>query len=164
MRRAIAVITGYAAQFGFPPTSMLVRLDGLYGDAAPLLDVLSAGLGVITRSRAYHLLDLPMVKQRLLRPPDHMSTHPESHMQRSLYDCASVPLTPTGPEMRLVIATHAGASADPAIGVERGGVVYELFVSTLPSLAFTASDVLDLYLHRGSFETVLAELCSNHDG
>src|SRR5581483_5636640 len=113
--------------------------------------------GVITRSRAYHLLDLPMVKQRLLRPPDHTSTHPESHMQRSLYDCASVPLTPTGPEMRLVIATHPGASADPAVGVERDGVVSELFMSTLPSPAFTASDVLDLYLHRGSFETVLAD-------
>lgn len=36
-------------------------------------------------------------------------------------------------------------------------VRYELFVSTLPSPAFTASDVLDLYLHRGSFETVLAD-------
>ena len=30
-------------------------------------------------------------------------------------------------------------------------------ITTLPSLAFTASDVLDLYLHRGSFETVLAD-------
>jgi len=42
-------------------------------------------------------------------------------------------------------------------GVERDSIVYELFVSTLPSPAFTASDVLDLYLHRGSFETVLAD-------
>jgi hypothetical protein len=58
---------------------------------------------------------------------------------------------------RLVIATHAGTSSDPAVGVERDGMVYELFVSTLPSPAFTASDVLDLYLHRGSFETVLAD-------
>src|SRR5690348_18118047 len=80
-----------------------------------------------------------------------------SGMQRSLYDCASVPLTPAGPEVRLVIATHAGTSSDPAVGTERDGVVYELFVSTLPSPGFTASDVLDLYLHRGSFETVLAD-------
>ena len=36
-------------------------------------------------------------------------------------------------------------------------MVYELFVSTLASPAFTASDVLDLYLHRGSFETALAD-------
>jgi len=49
--------------------SVLVRLDGLYGDAAPLLDVLSAGLAVIVRSRAYHLLDLDMVKLRLLQGP-----------------------------------------------------------------------------------------------
>src|SRR5260370_13477848 len=56
--RAIPVITSYATKLGFPPTSILVRLDGLYGDAAPLLDILSADLAVIVRSRAYHLLDL----------------------------------------------------------------------------------------------------------
>lgn len=78
-------------------------------------------------------------------------------MTRALYDCASVPLTPTGPEVRLIIATHAGTSSDPTVGVERDGIVYELFVSTLPSPAFTASDILELYLHRGSFETVLAD-------
>ena len=66
-------------------------------------------------------------------------------------------LTPTGPEVRLVIATHALSSPPPKIGVERDGTVYELFVSTLPSPAFAPSDVLDLYLHRGSFETVLAD-------
>src|SRR5258708_6250589 len=44
-----------------------------------------------------------------------------------------------------------------AVGTERDGTVYELFVSTLPFPAFTAADVLDLYLHRGSFETVLAD-------
>ncbi len=136
---------------------MLVRLDGLYGDAAPLLDVLSAGLGVITRSRAYHLLEHPVVKQTLTRPPDDVRTHPESGMTRSLYDCVSVSLTPMGPEVRLVIATHTGASADPAVGIERDGIVYELFVSTLPSPAFTAADILELYLHRGSCETVLAD-------
>src|SRR5579884_1526209 len=92
LRRAITVITSYATQLGLSPASILVRLDGLYGDAAPLLDVLSAGLSVITRSRAYHLLELPMVKSRLLRAPDQVSTHPESGMRRALYDCASVPL------------------------------------------------------------------------
>ena len=59
-----------------PTSTVLVRLDGLYGDAAPLLDVLSADLAVIARSRAYHLLDLDMVKRRLLpcsRPREHSS-------------------------------------------------------------------------------------------
>jgi hypothetical protein len=134
-----------------------VRLDGLYGDAAPLLDVLSADLAVIARSRAYHLLDLDIVKLRLLRAPDQGNTHPESGMTRALYDCPTVPLTPTGPEVRLVVATHPATSSSPTVGIERDGTVYELFVSTLPSPAFAASDVLDLYLHRGSFEAVLAD-------
>ena len=157
LRRASQVITSYATQMELPTASMLVRLDGLYGDAAPFLDVLSAGLGVIARSRAYHLLDLDEVSPRLLRAPDHVSTHPESGMTRALYDCPAVFLTPAGPEVRLVVATHPATSSSPTVGVERDGTVYELFVSTLPSPAFTASDVLDLYLHRGSFETVLAD-------
>ncbi len=155
--RAIQVITSYATKLALPTASVLLRLDGLYGDAAPLIDVLTAGLGVIARSRDYRLLDLEVVQQALARVPDQVSTHPESGMTRALYDCPSVPLTPTGPEVRLVVATHAGTSSPPKVGVERDGTVYELFVSTLPSPAFAPSDVLDLYLHRGSFETVLAD-------
>lgn len=41
--------------------------------------------------------------------------------------------------------------------MQRGALVYELFVITLPQHAFSPKDVLDLYLHRGSFETVLAD-------
>ncbi|GHO90116.1 hypothetical protein KSF_001640 [Reticulibacter mediterranei] len=101
LRRAIQVITSYATRLGLPTSSILLRLDGLYGDAAPLLDVLFADLGVIARSRAYHLLDLDIVRQRLLRAPDHVSTHPESGMIRALYDCPAVPLTSTGPRCAL---------------------------------------------------------------
>jgi hypothetical protein len=157
LRRAVQVITSYATKLGISTASLLVRLDGLYGDAAPLLDVISAGLAVIARSRAYHLLDLEVVQQHFLRAPDHVSTHPESGMTRALYDCASVPLTSTGPTVRLVVATHAVTGSASTVGVERNGTVYELFVSTLPSPAFMASDVLDLYLHRGSFETQLSD-------
>jgi hypothetical protein len=155
--RAIGVSTSYATQLALPLHSVLLRLDGLYGDAAPLLDILTAGLGMITRSRDYSLLDLEEVQQALARPPDQIITHPESRMTCALYDCPAVPLTPAGPEVRLVVATHAITSSSPKIGVERDGMVYELFVSTLSSPAFIASDVLDLYLHRGSFETVLAD-------
>jgi hypothetical protein len=155
--RAIQVISSYATQRALSPASVLLRLDGLYGDAAPLLDVLEAGLGVLARSRDYRLLDLEVVQQALARSPDQVSTHPESGMTRALYDCQSVPLTPSGPEVRLVVATHAVTSSAPKVGIERDDSVYELFVSTLPSPAFTCSDVLDLYLHRGSFETVLAD-------
>ncbi len=62
-----------------------------------------------------------------------------------------------------MVATHVTTSSSPKVGVERDGTVYELFVSTLPSPAFTSSDVLDLYLHRGSFEMVLADEDAEQD-
>lgn len=59
--------------------------------------------------------------------------------------------------MRLIVATSPATSASPSVGEQREEMVYELFVSTLPLPAFSAKDVLELYLHRGSFETVLAD-------
>jgi len=118
---------------------------------------------VVARSRDYGLLGLEEVKQVLARPPAQLRTHPESGMTRALYDCSAVPLTPGGPSVRLLVATHAASSSPAPVGVERDGIVYELFVSTLASPAFLASDVLDLYLHRGSFETVLADEDSEQD-
>lgn len=121
LRRAIQVITSYATELTFPLASVLVRLDGLYGDAAPHLDILTAGLGMIARSRAYHLLDLEVVKQVLARAPAHISIHPESGMTRTLYDCPAVPLIPAGPDVRMLVATHPATSSSLAVGVERDG-------------------------------------------
>src|SRR5690349_4721270 len=57
----------------------------------------------------------------------------------------------------LVVATHQAETAKSRIGVTRSGVVYELFLTKLPQSAFTASDVVMLYLHRGAFENALAD-------
>jgi hypothetical protein len=156
-------MTAYATALSIPLSQILVRLDGLYGNAAPLVDLLAAGLGVIVRGKDYALLDLPQVKARLACPPDQICTHPESGTNRALFDCLEVPLTLSGPTVRMVIATHAAASISPPIGVERAGTVYELFFTTIPAQAFTPKDVLDLYLHRGSFETVLADEDAEQD-
>jgi hypothetical protein len=60
---------------------------------------------------------------------------------------------------RVVVATHPAAEHETKsrIGHTRKGVVYELFFTRLPQDAFTASDVVALYLHRGAFEPVLAD-------
>src|ERR1043166_4796978 len=47
-------------------------------------------------------------------------------------------------------------ASSPA-GVTRAGVVHELFFTNLPQQAFTACDVVELYLHRGAFEQTLAD-------
>src|SRR5437762_11702717 len=57
----------------------------------------------------------------------------------------------------VVVATHPAGTVKSRIGVTRSGVVYELFLTNLSQSAFTAADVVALYLHRGAFENALAD-------
>lgn len=157
MQQALQAITAYATAFAQPLARVVVRVDGLYGNTVPITEILASGCGAIGRSKQYGWLDLPAVQTRLHLPPDAQVTHPESGTVRDLYDCLDVPLTETGPIVRLLVATHPAGEHKPAVGVVRDQTVYELFYTTLPALAFTAEDVLHLYLHRGSFETVLSD-------
>src|SRR4029434_4484668 len=62
-----------------------------------------------------------------------------------------------GVPCRVVVATHPAGKKKSPVGVTRSGVVYELFFTNLPQQAFTASDVVELYLHRGAFEPLLSD-------
>jgi len=156
LQRACQVAILYAQSHQLHPAQILIRLDGGYGDTAVLSDALAMGLGLIARSRDYALLGRPEVQAALVHAPTACSVHPESGVVRLLYDCP-LRLLPAGPCVHLVIATHPATQDPPKIGKERNGLVYELFVSTVPAPALAAHDLLDLYLHRGSFETVLAD-------
>jgi hypothetical protein len=158
LTRALEAIICYAGWLCMPLSQMVIRLDGLYGNAAVINDLLQLGVGIIVRCKDYGMLDLPAVQARLRLPLDQQTTHPESGVSRALFDCPDLPLMPTGPRVRLIVATHPATSTKkPSIGILRGETVYELFLTTMPLYAFTPADVLDLYLHRGSFETVLAD-------
>lgn len=158
LARACEAIISYAGWLCMPLSHILIRLDGLYGTTAVLTPLLLSGVGIIVRSKEYGLLDLPSVATRLLLPPDAQTIHPESGAQRFLFDCLDIPLGPGIAPMRLIVATHpAPSTAKPPIGVLRAGIVYELFLTTAPQTAFSCRDVLALYLHRGSFETVLSD-------
>ncbi len=162
--RARSVIASYAASLSLPPSHVLTRLDGLYGNAAPLADLLApGGPGVIVRGRDYHLLDLPVVSARLQHPPDQQTRHPESGTCRALYDCLDIALTPTGPWVRMLLAASPASDSSASVGTLRKGMIYEQFFTTVPPDSFSPADVLDLYLHRGSFETVLADEDAEQD-
>lgn len=163
LQRACQVAMAYAKKHQLQANQILLRLDGGYGDTAVLSDVLAMGLGVIARSRDYALLGRPEVLAVLARPPVARCIHPESGMLRDVYDCPSIRLVRGGPCVRVVIATHPATADPPKVGQQRDGVVYELFVSTILAPAMTAKDLLDLYLHRGSFETVLADEDAEQD-
>jgi len=155
LRQGLSAIGRYLTAHQLPQERTLLRLDGQYGTGAVLSDV--GGFAFVTRGKDYTVLDHPLVQARLHLPPDQVQQRPESQSVRSLYDCPQVPVGPQAVPCRVVIATHPASNKKSPVGVTRAGVVYELFFTKLPQLAFTASDVVELYLHRGAFEPALAD-------
>jgi hypothetical protein len=155
LRRAVAAIQRYAKAHAQPVEQVLVRLDGKSGTGATLAEL--AGLAYVMRGKDYQLLDRPEIQARLHLPADQQFSRPESRLVRTLYDCPDVAVGPPGQHCRVVVATHPASEKKPRVGVERAGVVYELFLTNLPQAAFTAADVVALYLHRGAFENALAD-------
>lgn len=155
LRKALVAITGYLATHQLSQERTLLRLDGQYGTGAVLSDL--KGFAFVTRGKDYTALDHPQVQARLHLPPDQFQQRPESQTVRSLYDCPQVPVGAESVLCRVVVATHPEGLKKSPVGVTRSGVVYELFFTNLPQQGFTASDVVDLYLHRGAFEPQLAD-------
>jgi hypothetical protein len=117
-----------------------------------------AGFAFVTRGKDYHLLNHPLVQaQRALALRSVPATSAIRQMERSLYDCPEIPVGPEGVPCRVIVATHPAGKKKSPIGVTRAGVVYELFFTNLPQHAFTACDVVELYLHRGAFEPALSD-------
>jgi hypothetical protein len=161
LRQGLAAITRSLTAHQLPQARALLRLDGQYGTGAVLCDV--AGFAFVTRGKEYTTLDHPLVQARLHLPSDQFQQRPESQTVRSLYDCPQVPVGPEGVLCRVVVATHQASQKKSRVGITRAGLVYDLFFTTLPQQGFTASDVVELYLHRGAFEPTLADEDSEQD-
>ncbi len=155
LRRAVTTIQSYLQAHHHPEERALLRLDGQYGTGAVVADL--AGLSFVIRGKDDQILKRAEIQARLKLPPDQHLTHPESGMVRALYDCPEQILGKAGKQVRIIVATHPAGKTKSRIGVERDGIVYELFLTNLPQDGFTAADVVALYLHRGAFENALAD-------
>ncbi|HLV97509.1 MAG TPA: hypothetical protein VKT82_02425 [Ktedonobacterales bacterium] len=158
LRRAKAAIQMYVKAHSFPAERTLLRLDGQYGSGVVISDV--GDCAYVMRGKDYGLLDHPALQARLHLPADQHLSSAESGVCRALYDCPAQRLAENGPLVRVIVATHPAPTTKKKkrqVGLTRDGVVYELFWTNLPQDAFTASDVVSLYLHRGAFETALED-------
>jgi hypothetical protein len=155
LRRAVAAIERYMQAHEPCPTRTVIRLDGQYGTGAVLSDL--AGFSYVMRGKDYQVLEHPLLQARLPLPPDQPFSRPESTLVRTLYDCPDVPVGPKGEHCRVLVATHPANAQKSRVGVTREGVVYELFLTALPQGAFTAAEVVRLYLQRGAFENALSD-------
>ncbi len=155
LRQAVKAISAYMQAQSLQLGQAVARLDGQYGNGAIVADL--AGLAYVMRGKDYELLDLPQVQARLSQPPDQQTTHPETGTCRALFDFPALALSPTGPRTRVIVAARPAPGTSVKVGTTRGESVCELFYTALPPGAFTPADVVALYLHRGAFETVLAD-------
>ena len=151
-RKARSAITRSLTAYQLLQARALLRLDGQSGTGAVLAEL--AGFACVIRGKQYSTLDHPLVQARLPLP---LKPRPESQMVRTLYDCPDIPVGPEGVLCRVIVATHPAGKKKSPVGVTRAGIVSELFFTTLPPQAFTASDVVELYLHRGAFEPALSD-------
>ena len=62
-------MTAYLKLFALPAEVALVRLDGQYGDAVAMAQLIEAGVSLVTRARGYQVLDHPQIQGVLACPP-----------------------------------------------------------------------------------------------
>ena len=156
---ALQSITTYLKHFALPPEVALVRLDGQYGDAAVIAQLILAGVYLVTRGRGYQLLQHPQIQRVLAHPPTARVTAMNTGMVVELFEGGWLELGAGLPQARVIVARHPAPAAGKKVTVGKrvDEWVYELFITTLPADGFLVEDVLDLYHGRGAFEAVLAD-------
>ncbi len=156
---ALRAITAYLKHLAFPPEMALIRLDGAYGDATVIAQLLLAGVSFVTRWRGYQILERPQIQRVLAHPPTASMTRKNSGQLVELFDGGRLELGEDLSHVRVIVARHPAPppGKDIPVGKRVGEWVYELFVSTLGADGFLVEDVLDLYHGRGAFEAVLAD-------
>jgi hypothetical protein len=156
---ALQAITTYVKQFALASEMALVRLDGQYGDASVVAQILLAHVHVVTRGRGYQLLEHPQLQRVLAHPPTACVSRLNTGEIVELFDGGWLPLGEGLPLIRVIVARHPAPPAGKSVTVGKriGAWVYELFLTDLDADGFLAEDILDLYHGRGAFEAVLAD-------
>jgi len=156
---ALRAIASYLRHFALNPQVALVRLDGQYGDASVIAQLIEAGVSLVTRGRGYQILKHPQIQQVLAHSPTASVTRMNTSEVVELFEGGWLPLGEGLPRVRVIVARHHAPAADKPIRVGKrvGEWVYELFITTLDIDRFLVEDVLDLYHGRGAFEAVLAD-------
>ncbi len=142
---ALGAITAYLRTFALTSEVALVRLDGQYGDAAVIAQIILAGVHLVTRGRGYQILEHPQIQGVLVHAPTAKVTSLNTGEIIELFDGGWLQLGEGLPQARVVVARHQAPVPEKLISV--GKRINEWVVE----------DVLDLYHGRGAFEAVLAD-------
>jgi hypothetical protein len=95
----------------------LVRLDGQYGDAAVIAQIILAGVSFVTRGRGSHLLEHPQIQRALDHPPTARVTGMKTDAVVDLFDGGWLELEEGLPQARVIVARHRAPAADKPVRV-----------------------------------------------
>lgn len=156
---ALQAITSYVKTFALTSEVALVRLDGQYGDAAVIAQIILAGVHLVTRGRGYQILEHPQIQGVLVHAPTANMTSINTGEVVELFDGGWLQPGEDFPQVRVIVVRHQAPAPEKSISVGKriNEWVYELFMTTLDVERFLVEDVLDLYHGRGAFEAVLAD-------
>jgi hypothetical protein len=149
---ALQAINTYLTHFALLPEVALVRLDGQYGDAAVIAQIIVAGVYLITRGRGYQFLEHPQIQAVLALPPTASVTRMNTGELVELFEGGWLALGQGLPFIRVIVARHLAPPPDKLVKVGKlvGKWVYELFLTTVEAEGFLVEDILDLYHGRGA--------------
>jgi hypothetical protein len=98
-------------RFALTPGVGLVRLDGQYGDAVAMAQLIKTGVYFVTRVRGYQILEHPQIQCVLAHPPTVCVTRVSSNEVVELFDGGWLQLDEGLSQTRVVVARHRAASA-----------------------------------------------------
>src|SRR6266496_3696496 len=114
---ALRAITTYLTHFAFPAEVALVRLDGQYGDAAVIAQLMLAGVYLVTRGRGYRILEHPQLQRALAHPPTASVTRMNTGEVIELFDGGWLPLDEGLPAARVIVPRHRAPAPGKQITV-----------------------------------------------
>ncbi len=107
----------YLKHFAFSPEMALIHLNGQYGDAAVIAQIILAGVHLVTRGRGYQLLEHPQIQQVLAHSPTASVTRINTGEVFELFDDGWLSLGKGLPHVRVIVARH---SAPPKGEIRHG--------------------------------------------
>jgi hypothetical protein len=114
---ALQAISTYLKYFALPPEVALVRLDGQYGDAAVIAQLILAGVYLVTRGRGYQLLEHPQIQAVLAHPPTARVTAMNTGEVVELFEGGWLELGEGLPHARVIVARRPAPPPDKPVRV-----------------------------------------------
>jgi hypothetical protein len=159
---ACELCAAYMSRHELEVSAGILRLDGLYGYASVISEVVKSGMKYIARCADYSLLNILDIPEKLKDEKGEKLEIPDSSKEVTVFDVgwiywASPKEISKGIETRLIVMRHDySPESKTHVGKRIGDYVYELIVTNLDSSEFLASDMISLYMGRGGFEQTLS--------